>query len=130
MKPNGDMIMLGHAYGRAVHRALIDLPGERRTRATHRAFTYALCCIQQDTGELLATPQQIAAEIEADLAEVERVLLNLVRLRVIVRDPRREGVGWFINPHLAWCGCLQARASFAALVPPPDVEPSQAEPLA
>lgn len=124
MMSDDDAIMVSRAYGFPVVRALARLPGEGRTARTHDAYTHALCCIQRDTGELTFTVCELAAEIGADVAEAERVLLNLARLRVIVRDPRRaDDDAWFINPHLAWSGSLATRAKLAALVPPPAVEP-------
>lgn len=128
MRPGDpDTIMVGHAYGAPVARALCDLPGRKLPRAAMLTYSTLLCEIVPDTGELACSTQQLAERASVKPVDLEAVLLNLARLRVIVRDPRENGDAWFINPHLAWSGSLAARASFAALVPPPAVEPREDE---
>lgn len=123
MKPGDpDTIMLGHAYGVPVVSALCDLPGRKLPRAAMRAYSSLLCEIAPDTGELVCSVQQLAERAQLKPADLESVMVELARLRIVVRHPQARDDAWFINPHLAWSGCLKARARFAALVPPPAVE--------
>lgn len=122
-----DMIMVGHAYGPAVVHALCDLPGRKLPRAALGTYTSLLCEIAPDSGELLCSLDRLAERVRIKLPELEGVVLHLARLRVIVHDPRRADDVWCINPHLAWKGSLEARARFAALVPPPAVEPLEGD---
>lgn len=127
MRPGDpDMIMVGHAYGPAVLRALTRIPGRKLFRSVLRVYGSLLCEIAPDTGELLCSAAELSESSGVPLGELEAVMLKLAELRVIVRDPRRGGDAWFINPHLAWAGSLEARARFAELVPPPAVEPVEA----
>ena len=123
MKPGDDMIMVGNAYGPSVARWLADHAGPRQPHSALAVYTSLLCHIAPGSGELRVTAVDLAREAMVDLSEIEPVMLELARLRVVVRDPRQSGDAWFINPHLAWAGSLEARARFAALVPPPDVRP-------
>ena len=56
MRPGDpDMIMVGHAYGPAVLRALTRIPGRKLFRSVLRVYGSLLCEIAPDTGELTHT---------------------------------------------------------------------------
>lgn len=124
--PDGDMIMVGHAYGGPVMRALLHAGDDSERAVAYDAYMRLLVRMERDTGELKTTVQQLADDLDAQPSEIERAMLMLARLGVVVRDPRRADDAWFINPHLAWSGSLEKRAVFAALVAPPAVEAGRA----
>lgn len=126
MRPGDtDTIMVGHAYGPAVVRALSELPGRKLPRAALRVYMMLLCELEPGTGVLQCSLQQLAQLAHVGLSELEVVMPKLAELRIVVHDPRRSDDAWCINPHLAWLGSLPARARFAELVPPPAVEPDR-----
>lgn len=82
--------------------------------------------LRQDTGEVILTRDQLAAEIGCDPDHVSNVTGTLVRMGVIQRERRRvegmRGPGvavYFVNPHVAWNGSLDVRKEEAAKVKPP-----------
>lgn len=118
-----DTIMLGNAYSRPVHRALADLSGRKRARFALSTYAELLCFIAPDTGEITTPLEALVAHAGVPRTQRESIVDALARLRIVVRDPRSDRDAWCINPHLAWCGSLEARARFAAVVQPPAVEP-------
>lgn len=122
----GGFSMLSRTQTAAVWDAIRKLPSEARPNHVRHAFDLVLLNLRQDTGEVMLTRDQLAAEIGCAPRHVSTIMGTLERIGVIRRERRRiEGVQgrgmavYFINPHVAWNGSLEIRKEEAAETPPP-----------
>ena len=122
----GGFTMLSRAQTKAIWDAIRALPADDRPGHVRHAFDLVILNLRQDTGEVMLTRDQLAKEIGCDPNHVSNVMGTLERMGVISRERRRiegmRGPGvavYFINPHVAWNGSLDARKEEAAEVKPP-----------
>jgi len=122
----GGFTMLSRAQTKAVWKAIRALPPEKRPHQVRDAFDAVVLNLRQDTGEVMLTRDQLAEEIGCSADHVSRVMGTLEELGAIRRERRRitgmRGPGmavYFINPHVAWNGSLDARKAEAADAKPP-----------
>lgn len=122
----GGFTMLSRTQTAAVWDAIRKLPPEDRPNQVRHAFDLVLLNLRQDTGEVMLTRDQFAAQLGCAPRHVSTVMGVLERLGVIRRERRRiEGVQgpgiavYFINPHVAWNGSLEGRKHEAAEAAPP-----------
>lgn len=122
----GGFAMLSRAQTKAVWDAIRVLPADERPNQVRHAFDLVVLNLRQDTGEVMLTRDQLAAEIGCDPDHVSHVMGTLVRMGVIRRERRRvegmRGPGvavYFVNPHVAWNGSLDARKAEAVEIKPP-----------
>jgi len=119
----GGFAMLSRIQTKAIWDAIRALPADERPNQVRHAFDLVVLNLRQDTGEVMLTRDQLATEIGCDPDNVSHVMGTLVRMGVIRRERRRvegmRGPGmavYFINPHVAWNGSLDARKTEAAAV--------------
>lgn len=124
----GGFTMISRAQTKAAWDAIRALPADERPHQVRHAFDLVLLNLDQDTGEVLLTRDQLAAEIGCDPDNVSHLMGTLVRMGVIRRERRRvegmRGPGvavYLVNPHVAWNGSLEARKEEAAAVRPPQL---------
>ncbi|MBV9750584.1 MAG: hypothetical protein JO157_17385 [Acetobacteraceae bacterium] len=122
----GGFTMISRAQTKAVWDAIRALPPDARPGQVRHAFDLVLLNLDQDTGEVLLTRDQLAGEIGCAADNVSHVMGTLERMGVIRRERRRieglRGPGvavYFVNPHVAWNGDLQTRKAEAGEVKPP-----------
>lgn len=122
----GGYTMLSRTQTAAIWDAIRALPPDDRPNQVRHAFDLVLLNLRQDTGEVLLTRDQLAERIGCASKNVSTIMGTLERMGVIRRERRRiEGVQgrgvavYFINPHVAWNGSLDARKAEAAEVKPP-----------
>lgn len=122
----GGFRMFGAQGWESLWDAVRALPAELRPQEVRHALDLCMVYIRQDTGEIMLTREELAAKMGVHPAEVSKAMSVLQRLGAIVRERRRvEGmrgpgvVAYFLNPHIAWNGSLEARAKRAAEVEPP-----------
>jgi CRP-like cAMP-binding protein len=122
----GGFTMLSRAQTAAIWDAIRALPPDDRPNHVRHAFDLVLLNLQQDTGEVMLTRDQLAERIGCALQNVSTVMGTLERMGVIRRERRRvegmQGRGvavYFVNPHVAWNGSLDIRKAEAAEVTPP-----------
>ena len=122
----GGFTMLSRAQTKAIWDAIRALPADERPGHVRHAFDLVILNLRQDTGEVMLTRDQLAEEIGCDPNHVSNVMGTLERMGVIRRERRRidgmRGPGvavYFVNPHVAWNGSLDARKEEAAEVKPP-----------
>ena len=122
----GGFTMLSRTQTAAIWDAIRALPPDDRPNQVRHAFDLVLLNLQQDTGEVMLTRDQFAERIGCAPRSVSTIMGTLERMGVIRRERRRiEGVQgrgvavYFINPHVAWNGSLDARKAEAAEVRPP-----------
>lgn len=123
---NEEFTMLGRTQTKAIWDAIRALPADERPNQVLHAFDLVVLNLHQDTGEVMLTRDQFAAEIGCDPDHVSHVMGTLVRMGVIRRERRRvegmRGPGvavYFVNPQVAWNGSLDARKAEAAEVKAP-----------
>jgi len=90
------------------------------------AFDLVLLNLRQDTGEVLLTRDQLSEKIGCAPKHVSTIMGTLEKMGVIRRERRKiegmQGRGmavYFINPHVAWNGSLDARKAQAQDTHPP-----------
>lgn len=122
----GGFSMLSRTQTAAVWDAIRKLPSDARPNQVRHAFDLVLLNLRQDTGEVMLTRDQLAAEIGCAPRSVSTIMGTLEGMGVVRRERRRvegmQGRGiavYFINPHVAWNGSLEARKEEAAGVTPP-----------
>ena len=118
--------MLSRTQTAAIWDAIRALSPDDRPNQVRHAFDLVLLNLRQDTGEVMLTRDQLAERIGCARENVSRIMGTLERMDVIRRERRRiEGVQgrgvavYFINPHVAWNGSLDARKAEAAEAKPP-----------
>lgn len=122
----GGFTMLSRAQTKAIWDAIRALPADERPNQVRHAFDLVVLNLRQDTGEVMLTRDQLAAEIGCAPRSVSTIMGTLERLGVVRRERRRvegmQGRGmavYFVNPHVAWNGSLDIRKAEAAGERPP-----------
>lgn len=122
----GGFTMLSRQQTAAVWDAIRALPADLRPHLVRHAFDLVLLNLRQDTGEVMLTRDQLADAMKVNADHVSRVMGTLEKMGVIRRERRRveglRGPGmavYFINPHVAWNGSLNARKEEAKATPEP-----------
>ena len=122
----GGFTMLSRTQTAAIWKAIRQLPADARPNHVRHAFDLALLNLRQDTGEIMLTRDQLAAEIGCAPRSVSTIMGTLEQMGVITRQRRKidgvQGRGmavYFVNPHVAWNGDLTTRKREAAKTNPP-----------
>jgi len=122
----GGYSMLSRTQTAAIWDAIRKLPPEKRPNHVRHAFDLALLNLRQDTGEIMLTRDQLAAEIGCAPKNVSTIMGTLEEMGVVLRKRRKveglQGPGmavYFVNPHVAWNGSLEIRQREAAKHKPP-----------
>ena len=122
----GGFATVNPARIKAVWDAIRALDPDERPNQVRHAFDLVILNLRQDTGEVMLSRDQLAEEIGCSPDHVSNVMGTLARLGVIRRERQRvEGMRepgvavYFINPHVAWNGNLDARKVEATEASPP-----------
>jgi hypothetical protein len=112
----GGYSMLSRTQTAVIWDAIRKLPPEKRPNHVRHAFDLALLNLRQDTGEIMLTRDQLAAEIGCAPKNVSTIMGTLEEMGVVIRKRRKvegmQGPGmavYFLNPHVAWNGSLEIR---------------------
>ena len=89
----------------------------KRPDQTWTVFTIAITHIRQDTGEIMATREQLADGSGKSVDEVSRAMGELVKVGAIVRQRRGRRMSYFVNPNVGWNGGEGARQEAAKEAP-------------
>jgi hypothetical protein len=124
----GGFSMLSRTQTAAIWDAIRKLPADKRQGRVRHAFDLALLNLRQDTGEIMLTRDQLAAEIGCSPKIVSTIMGTLEEMGVVIRKRRKidgvQGPGmavYFINPHVAWNGDLDIRKREATKVEQPSL---------
>lgn len=122
----GGFTMLSREQTKAIWNAIRALPADDRPHQVRHAFDLVLLNLRQDTGEVMLTRDELAAEIGCHAKHVSTLMGTLERMGVLRRERRRvegmQGPGvavYIVNPHVAWNGSLDLRKVEAAASKPP-----------
>jgi len=135
----GGFTMISREQTAAIWKAIRGLPAEERPEKVRHAFDLVLLNLNRDTGEVMLTRDQMAAEMGCAPKHVSTVMGTLERMGVIRRHRRKvegmQGPGmavYVVNPHVAWNGRLELRREAAREVPQPSLRlvPADADPPA
>ncbi|MEI8397343.1 MAG: helix-turn-helix domain-containing protein [Rhodospirillaceae bacterium] len=88
-----------------------------RPDQTWSVFTIAITYLRMDTGEILASREQLAEEVGTLPRNVSTAMSDLVKIGAIVRHRRGRHVVYSINPHVGWAGGEGARQEAAKDAP-------------
>jgi DNA-binding Lrp family transcriptional regulator len=120
--------MISRTQTAAVWDAIRALPSEARPGHVRHAFDLVLLNLNQDSGEVMLSRDEIAEKIGCAPGHVSRVMGTLEQMGVIRRERRRvegvRGLGvavYCINPHVGWNGSLETRKREAAKVEQPSL---------
>lgn len=124
----GGFVMLSRDQTAAVWNAIRKLPAKDRPRDVRDAFMLMLLNIRQDTGELVMSRDEFAAELGILPRHVSTVMSTLERIGVVRRERWREPgtrgpgvVTYYVNANVAWNGSLDIRKREAAKSAPPSL---------
>jgi len=122
----GGFNMLSRIQVAAIWDAIRALPADERPNQVRHAFDLVLLNLDQDTGEVTLTRDQLAERIGCASRNVSTIMGTLERMDVIRRERRRiegiQGPGqavYFVNAHVAWNGSLEVRKEEATRMQPP-----------
>ena len=122
----GGYSMLSRTQTAVIWDAIRKLDPDKRPNHVRHAFDLALLNLRQDTGEIMLTREQLAAEIGCAPKHVSTIMGTLEDMGVVIRKRRKvegmQGPGmavYFLNPHVAWNGSLEIRQREAAKHTPP-----------
>jgi Crp-like helix-turn-helix domain len=122
----GGYSMLSRTQTAVIWDAIRKLDADKRPGQVRHAFDLALLNLRQDTGEIMLTRDQLAAEIGCTPNHISRIMGTLEDMGVVIRKRRKvdgmQGPGmavYFLNPHVAWNGNLEIRQREATKHKPP-----------
>ena len=124
----GGFTMISREQTAVIWDAIRALPADARPGHVRHAFDLVLLNLNQDTGEVMLTRDQIAGKIGCAPKNVSTIMGVLERMGVIRRERRRiegmQGPGvavYVINPHVAWNGSLEVRKRESQAVDQPSL---------
>ena len=91
--------------------------GCRNVATTFSVWSAALTYMRVDTGEILATREQLAADADTLPRHVSTTMTELAKIGAIVRLRRGRKVVYSINPNVGWNGGEGARQAAARKAP-------------
>lgn len=122
----GGYSMLSRTQTAVIWDAIRKLDPDKRPNHVRHAFDLSLLNLRQDTGEIMLTRDQLAAEIGCAPKHVSTIMGTLEDIGVVIRKRRKvegmQGPGmavYFLNPHVAWNGSLEIRCRESARHKPP-----------
>lgn len=117
----GGYNMISRVQTKHVWKQIQELPPEARPIQVRDAFMFVLLCLDQDTGEVSLTREELAREIGCSPRSVSSIMGTLEKLGVLTRERRPEpgvrGLGravYVVNAHTAWNGKMEFRQKAAA----------------
>jgi len=82
-----------------------------------KVFTAAVTYMRQDTGEIVATREQLAEDAVTLPRHVSTAMSELEKIGAIVRQRRGRRMAYFVNPNVGWNGGEGARQEAAKEAP-------------
>ena len=118
-------IMINPEQFRFVTRAVTTGPDSGKTLAV---WNSALSHIRMDTGEIMASREQLADDAATNVQEVSRALGRLATIGAITRQRRGRKTAYFVNPNVGWNGGEGARQEAAKDAPKLRLVPKEVQP--
>ena len=89
----------------------------RNVATTLSVWNTAITYMRWDTGEILATREQIAIDACTYPCHVSRSMSDLIRIGAVLRQRRGRRVVYSISPHVGWSGGEGTRQTAAKEAP-------------
>ena len=102
----------------------------RKSETTLSVWNVAITYARQDTGEILATREQLAEDAGTNADEVSRAMGELSNIGAILKEKRGRNVVYKVNPHVAWNGSEGARVAACRTAPKLQLIEGGLEPVA
>ncbi len=107
-------VMINPEQFRFVTQAVADGPDAGKTLMV---WNSALTYVRMDTGEVMATREQLAKDARTNPDEASRALSRLASIGAIVRQRRGRRMAYFVNANVGWNGGEGARQEAAKDAP-------------
>ena len=92
-------VMMGPRENAAVVRWINA--NSKRPHKAHELWATLLEHLRMDTGEIMATRQELAERISETPQNLSRIMTELASINAIRREKRGREVRYFLNPHIA-----------------------------
>ena len=115
-------VMINPDQFRFVAKAISQRPDAGKT---FMIWNCALTYVRMDTGEIVATREQLANDAQARVEHVSRAMGELVKIGAIVRHRRGRNVVYSVNPKVGWAGGEGTRQEAAKAAPQLRLVPQQ-----
>ena len=73
----------------------------KRPLKAMKLWGHLLANIHQDTGEIIATRQDLADRVGMDARDLSKIMTELASINAIRREKTGRNVSYFLNPHIA-----------------------------
>ena len=100
----------------------------RNVAITHMVWTTAITYIRMDTGEIMASREKIAEDVDTTVQEVSRAMSELTKIGAIIKQKRGRKTAYFVNPNMGWAGGEGSRLAAAQHVSKLRLVTGQVEP--
>jgi len=107
-------VMINPEQFRFVAKAIADGPDAGKTLMV---WNCALTYVRMDTGEIMASRDQLAEDSRTQPCNVSTALSRLAKIGAIVRQRRGRRMAYFVNPNVGWNGGEGARQEAAKEAP-------------
>ena len=104
------------------------IQGCRNVATTHMVWTSAITYMRMDTGEIMASREQLAEDTGTQPCNVSTAMSELVKIGAIIRERRGRKTAYFVNPTVGWNGGEGARQEAAKDAPKLRLVPKEAQP--
>src|SRR4051794_21298684 len=87
-----------------------------RPKMAARLWAQLFLHLRLDTGQIVASREELAAEVGAKPNRVSEIMGELVRMRAVIREQEGRRVQWFLNPLVGtgMSGAVRDKAQAAA----------------
>jgi len=100
----------------------------RNVATTYAVWNAAITYVRQDTGEILASREQLAKEADTLVCHVSTAMTDLEKIGAILKSKRGRNVVYLVNPHVAWNGGEGARVEACRTAPKLQLVSDEPEP--
>lgn len=112
--PRWTFVMLNPEQLRFVIKAT---KASERPDSTLRVWNVCLTYVKRNTGEIMATYQQLAEDASTSYKEVSKAMGELTRMGALIREKQGGRITYYVNPHVGWNGGEDTRRQAAKRVP-------------
>lgn len=100
----------------------------RNVATTYAVWNAAVTYVRQDTGEILASREQLAKDADTLVCHVSTAMTDLEKIGAILKSKRGRNVVYKVNPHVAWNGGEGARIAASKGAPRLQLVENEPEP--
>ena len=102
----------------------------RNVATTYAVWNAAVTYVRQDTGEILASREQLAKDADTLVRHVSTAMTDLEKIGAVIKSKRGRNVVYNVNPHVAWNGGEGSRIAASKGAPKLRLVENEPEPVA